>query len=174
MSNRPSMPTSLRAAATGRTREEAPADGSIRLPAPSQQALPFGEQQRVSDDTTDLYSVVRAAIERAGGIEWLTAALDREPSYVSKISEGLNRREGRHAQLDWLAPLLRDPRAARELLTGLCALCGFEPPQPRRVVTREEVATAILDVLADAGDVGEALRERVARRLGTDVGAVRL
>jgi 16S rRNA C967 or C1407 C5-methylase (RsmB/RsmF family) len=137
-------------------------------------SLPFGAQQRVSDDTTALYAVVRLAIEKAGGIDWLTSALDREPSYVSKISEGLNRREGRHAHLDWLAPLLSDPIAARELLTGLCGLCGYEPPQRRRVATREEVAAAVLDVLAEAGEVGEALRERVARRLGTDVGAVRL
>jgi hypothetical protein len=127
----------------------------------------------LDDDTTGLYAAVRAAIVEAGGVDWLAEALDREPSYSSKVSEGVNRRDGRHAHVDWIAPLLDDPAAMAILLGWLCERAGFEAPRRRKTITREEFAAELLAEVDESGALGEALKERVARRLGVRVDQVK-
>lgn len=120
-----------------------------------------------------LYAAFRAAMEAAGGMDWLVATLDREPSYASRISDALGRRDHRHLIADWFVPLLHDAEGARVLLSALADMAGYEPPKPKRVATRDELLSALLDELEDAGNVGAAVKERAAKRINTDAGAFR-
>ena len=141
--------------------------------ATEQQAFVWDHKQTVFDDISGLYAMARAAITAAGGLDWLASALDREPSYSSKISEALNRRDERRVHLDWLAPLLSDAKAMELILGWLCERGGFEPPKRKRVATRDELYGALLEAVEESGPAGEALKERAAKRLGTDKGAFR-
>ncbi len=128
---------------------------------------------RASDGTRDIYAAFRAAMEAAGGLDWLVATLDREPSYGSRISDALGRRDHRYLIADWFVPLLHDAQGAAILLAALANMAGYEPPKPKRVATRDELLSALLDEIEDAGGVGAALKERAAKRIGTDSGAFR-
>jgi hypothetical protein len=148
-------------------------NASRAIPSHTQTAFDWSARALVGEDTTALYAAFAAAVRAAGGVEWLAAALDREPSYSSKLSEGTNRRDGRHVHLDWLAPLLSDERAISILAEFICDRGGYEPPKKKRVASKDELLTALLDELGEANGVGKAVIERAAKRLGTDSGAFR-
>ncbi len=134
-----------------------------------QAAFDFDARERLWSDQRSLYALFGAMVRVAGGVDWLTAALDKNPFYSSKISEGMNSRNGKHVQLDWLAPLLSDPRATDLLLGWLCERCGYEPPvTQRRKVTDEDYARAAREVLSEIKDDEERgiFRRRMAKKLG--------
>lgn len=157
-------------ASLGSTREaEAQA-----LPARPQLRLAFGNISDRLGDVADLRRLFREMVEIAGGVEWLAISIGKPITYASKISEALAGVDGRHIQLEvWLPPLLEDARAKQLWCAWNNERCGYEAPKPKRVVTRDEMFAALLDELEDAGGVGDALRERAAKRIGTDKGAFR-
>lgn len=136
-------------------------------PTDTQTAFRWAARDQALDDTTQLYALFSAMVNAAGGVDWLVATLDREPSYQSKVSEAMHRREGRYVQLDWLAPLLGDERACELLMGWLSERLGYEPPVRQRPVTIEEQGKALLEVIRELPEeMREPLMARAAKRLG--------
>lgn len=146
---------------------------AVGFPATSHVTAENEQKPNVNQDIHDVYNAFARAVRAVGGFEWLCAALDRPPSYISKMGEALNRDGTRHVHLDWLVPLFDEQEGSRVLLEYLCERCGYEPPRRKRNVTPEELHRALIDELEDAGGVGDAVLERAARRLGVDRGAFR-
>lgn len=146
-------------------------------PGASQTAFSFDEKARMEATQVALREIFARATREAGGVDWLCTALDREPSYVSKIVEALNGVKDRKVQLEWLAPLLDDENAQELLLAWMCERCGFEPPVRRRVEPPvEEINRVAREVIAEIKDEEqrELMRARMARRLGVRPDEVRL
>lgn len=134
------------------------------LPTHTEQAA---HPPSVADAVDDLYLHAKNVIRDGGGIEATAAGLDREPSYAAKISEGINRRNGRTFQLDWLGPHLENTEAMLPLISFLCERAGLEPPVEQRVVTPEQQGKALLDVVRELPEeMREPLIARAAKRLG--------
>jgi hypothetical protein len=113
----------------------------------------------------------------AGGAEWLTAALNREPSYVARVSDAMNERDQRPAQLPWLAPLIDDAAAADLFISWLCEHCGYEPPvKVKREISDTDLNEAAREVISEMKDdeQRDLMRARIAKRLGVRVEDVRL
>jgi predicted DNA-binding transcriptional regulator YafY len=126
-------------------------------------------------DQRQLRALFCAMVTRFGGVDALCAALDRKPSYVSKIVEAMNGEDGRAVQLEWLAPMLRDPRCAELLLEALSDLCGFAPPQRDRVLSEQETKDSAFEVVREMdGITKEAIRQAIAKRKGVRVDDVKL
>jgi len=149
---------------------------SPSLPPTGQRSLPFDKHERLLADHRNLYALAAAMVRKAGGVEWLAAALDREPSYGSKISEGLNERNGKHFQLDWLAPLLDDADASDLLMGWLCERLGYEPPvRVRRDVSEADFARAARELIAEMDpDYAAVQRRKLAKKLGVRIQDVKL
>lgn len=125
------------------------------------------QRARIDRRQRELRALFARMVQKAGGADWLTAMLDQRPSYMSKIVEALHGSDDRKVQLDWLAPLLEDAAAAELLLTALSDWCGFESPVRRRVVSREQLAAAAAEVVAEtSGAMKDAMREAIAKKLG--------
>jgi hypothetical protein len=136
-------------------------------PTDNQTAFRFDAKERTMGDTTQLYALFGAMVRAAGGLDALVAALDREPSYHSKISEAMNRRDGRHVHLDWLAPLLADEDAATLLMDWLSDRLGYEPPVRKRAVSEEEEMRAAREVIREMPEpLKDAYRREMAKKLG--------
>ncbi len=69
--------------------------------------------------------------------------------------------------------MLLDPKGAKELLPALNEIAGCLPPQPKRVASQRELLIALLEEIEESGGLGDALKERAAKRLGTDKGVFR-
>jgi hypothetical protein len=146
-------------------------------PGASQTAFSFDEKARMEATQVTLRQLFGKLVREAGGVDWLCAALDKEPSYASKISEALNGVKDRKVQIDWLAPLLDDEDAAETLLSWLSERCGYEPPVRRRVEPPvDEINRAAREVIAEIKDEEqrELMRARIAKRLGVRPDEVRL
>lgn len=123
--------------------------------------------RKALEDATALYALVGAMVRKIGGIDAWCSRLDREPSYGSKLSEALNRKEGRHIHLEQLAALLDDADAAELLLSWLSERLGYEPPVRQRTVSVEEQGKALLEVIRELPEeMREPLMARAAKRLG--------
>jgi hypothetical protein len=86
----------------------------------------------------DGYEVVRAAVKLFGPQKKLAFALGKDPRYGDRIGEGINREGDHYTYLDWLVPLLRNPRSSEALLQYLCRIAGREMPAPRKTPTKPE------------------------------------
>lgn len=135
---------------------------------PEQLALAFVRRSQRDTDTETLYTVFRRATEAIGGMDILAADLDFPPSYVSKISEGMARREKRRIQLEWLAPLLRHRPSARLIVEEICRIAGYEVPQLKREIESQELLDAIVAKLKKSGELGRAFLEQAALECGVD------
>jgi hypothetical protein len=69
----------------------------------------WNEQLQHDNDVTAGRAITRAMIETTGGIYAVAAALNRAPSYVSKLSEAVNGMNEKHVQL------AREPGRRRDL-----------------------------------------------------------
>lgn len=148
----------------GSHREEA----SRSVPWGSQVPFSFDARTRLSQTHAELRQMFAEAVRRAGGVAALVHALDRRPSYDSKVVEAMNGSGERSIQLDWLAPLLDDPNAAEVIAEYVNRRCGFEPPVRRRQLSQEEIDRAAREVAAEMKDedMREAFRTRMAKKLG--------
>lgn len=142
-------------------------------PARSQLGLGFGAKYRRNEDVTILRAAFRAAVEKAGGVEWLALELNKPIGYASKISEALNGVEGRHIQFEeWLPPLLDNWNAMNVIFGALCERTSRDMPKAKRIATDAERADALVRVLEKAGKAGRALLEEAAEEMGVDLAAV--
>jgi len=133
--------------------------------------LPTTRATDYTNDVGRLYMLAAKLVQLAGGSEWLAAAMDREPSYSSKIREALSGTGERKFHLEMLAPLLRDPDAADFLMTALSEWLEFEPPvRVKRDVTPEAYAQAVKETMAEMDPEYAAIQKRkIAKRLGVRV-----
>jgi hypothetical protein len=139
-------------------------------PRAEQTAFNWAQKKQLEGDQVALRALFGAAVRAAGGIDWLTAALDKQPSYATKIGEAINGYADRKVQLDWFAPLLEDPRAAELILGWLSERCKFEPPIRSRVVDEAEDAKISREILESLPEPQRtAFRQERARRLGVRV-----
>jgi hypothetical protein len=158
--------------AIGSTTPEGPLGGhrvesSQVKPGTEQTAFNWAQKQQLENDQAALRTMFAAAVRAAGGIDWLTAALDKQPSYATKIGEAINGVADRKVQFDWLAPMLDDPRASAIILGWLSERMKFEPPVKSRVVDPAADAAecrAILESLPEPQRT--AFRQERAKRLG--------
>ncbi len=169
----------LRAIGTSVTEEApgSPRDRASPLHAgePVQMSFDSVRSNTMRNDQRQLHALFCAMVTRFGGADALCAALDRKPSYVSKIVEAMNGEDGRAIQVPWFAPMLRDPRCAELLLAALSDICGFAPPQRMRVLSEDELRAAVFDVVhGDDGMIKDAIKQEVARRTGVRVEDVKL
>ncbi len=143
--------------------------------APSLQGdLRFGSKYSHHQDVSELRAVFRAAVMKAGGVEWLALELGHNLAYASKISEALNGVEGRHIQFEaWLPPLLGHWEAMEVLFGYLTERTQREHPKPKRVATDGELLKAIVEKALESGKLGDALIEEAARSIGVNAGAFR-
>lgn len=142
-----------------------------------QKSFRWDAVDRVTDTQEQLRQLFCELVRVGGGAEALVAALNREPSYVARISDAMQGREQRSVQLAWLAPLLDDEDASERLLTWLSARCGYEPPvRARRDVPIEDINAAAREVLAEIKDEEQRdlMKKRIAKKLGVRVEDVRL
>jgi hypothetical protein len=147
---------------TGKHRQE-----DCHLPAQTRLALI--DPQESLDKIADTYDVLRKAVGVYGGRKLLALELGREVDYEAKIANGLNRRDDRHAFVDWLVPLLKHPEAGALLIEWFCALSGFERPKRRPIASDGELLGSLMRVLVESGPLGDDVVKRAAARLGVDV-----
>ena len=148
---------------------------SPKFPAAVQMSFDPVRNDTMQKDQSQLALIFGAMVARFGGVDALVAALNRKPSYVSKITEAMNGGEARAIQLEWMAPMLRDPRCAELLLSCLCEMCGYAPPVFERSLSREQTAETVTEVVAEMdGLMKEAIRAEVAKRRGVRVEDVKL
>jgi len=133
--------------------------------------LPATDATQYRNDVRWLYVVAGEMVRIAGGTDWLAHAMDREPSYGSKIREALAGTGERKFHLEMLAPLLRDTEAAEHLLSRLSELLDFEPPvRVKRETTPEQEAKAHREAIDELDpDMRDLMRRKVARKLGVRV-----
>lgn len=132
----------------------------------------YDREAQLQRDEQALSAMFAAAVRAFGGADALRASLGERENYVARISDAMNGQ--RPWQGRWLGPLLDDPRSAAILLGYLSERADYEPPIPRRKVSREEVAAAALDLIAESGMLRETLRAEIAKRLGVRVEEVKL
>lgn len=148
---------------------------NTQSPEDGQTAFSFDALQRLQGDQLQLRALFGAMLRKAGGADWLAEALNREPSYASKIFDAANGVKNRKVQLDWFAPMLDDPGAAELLLSFLSERCGFQPPVRLRTVTKEQIHEAAAAVLSDMDPiVKKGVRQEIARRLGVRIEDIKL
>lgn len=144
-------------------------------PTTSQTAFSWDRLEKLKADQNQLRALFNAMVRVAGGFDWLAAALNRAPTYENKIRDAANGEGAHKVQLDWFAPLLEDTKAVEILMGWLSERLNYAPPVKLRTVTREEVAEATAQVVAEMGDtVREAVRAAVAKQLGVRVDEVKL
>jgi hypothetical protein len=145
-------------------------------PGSKQMGFSVVENQQLIADQEFLNDLFQEALKAAGTTEWLTRALNRKPSYETKINDGIAGRDDRSVQLPWLAPLLRDADSAYALIAGLCDRCGFMPPVLAKVAERAELGEAALEVIAEMKDEEqrEVFKKRVAKKCGIRAEDVKL
>jgi hypothetical protein len=148
--------------ATGKQRQE-----DCHLPA--QTALDLVDPQDNLDKISETYEVMRKAVALLGGRKILALELGKEIDYEAKLANGLNRRDDRHAFVDWLVPLMKHPEASGLLLGWFCAIAGYEMPKRRPIASPGEKLDAVLRVLQESGVVGDDVVKRAAQQLGVDV-----
>lgn len=154
--------------ARGRTREEK----SPVLPG-EQAAFQFWDATATMEATSRAYEVMRQTADLETRKK-IAIAVGKTLSYESKVSEGLNRANGVHVQLDWvIAQLVNNPTAAALIIECLTGIAGFEMPERRVKLTETERLRALLRELEESGSVGNGVIERAAKRIGTDAGAFR-
>lgn len=136
--------------------------------------LPLTPMEQLVSDERELEALFAAMVRVAGGVDWLVSAMDKAPSYASKISEGMYGRNGKQVQLRWLAPLLGDPAAVDLLMGWLSERLGYQPPVRERTVSPEEIARAAVEVIGEMGALRDPVREAIAKRLGVRVEDVKL
>lgn len=155
-----------------------PRQVGIREVSAPQLSLSFDADLRRDETLSAVYEVMRRAVGAFGGADALRAALNERESYIATISKALNRVDDngqRKAPIDWLAPLLLDPGAAYELISGMCRLAGYEPPVEQREVDEQSVAGAALRLLRESPDWHrDGVRAQLARMLGVAPGRVPL
>jgi hypothetical protein len=130
--------------------------------------LPFlwnAEAQRHAD-VAALRALFRAALQKAGDEVWLASALQKPLAYASKISEAVNAIGDRKIQLEWLAPMLQDPRAQDLIVAWVCDRCGFEQPERRKQAGDQDELEAFRKLAREPGPLGEVLRTHVDKALG--------
>lgn len=141
-------------------------------PSQGQTAFRFDHTVGLGERTDALYAAFRRAVQEMGGYDRLLYRLNKKPTYISRLSDGMARKEKRHVQLDWIAGL--EPAAADVFLAALCEVFGYAAPSPKRaVVPQGELHQALLEELDEDGRIGRDILERAAKRCGTDVGAFR-
>lgn len=113
------------------------------MKAPDQVLMPFyapsAKQQNARAGASweeEILPVVRSAIERLT-LKECASLFDASPS---NISDALAERDRKRPALEWLVALLvAAPHATKlELLTALCNVAGYMPPERKRVLTAEE------------------------------------
>lgn len=165
------MDSTLHEGAPGSNRGNA----SPLRPAAVQMSFDPVRNDTMQKDQSVLAALFVAMVAKFGGVDALVSALNRKPSYVSKITEAMNGGEGRAIQLEWLAPMLRDPRCAELLLSCLSEVCGYAPPVFERALTPEQTAETVTEVVAEmSGLVRESIRAEVAKRRGVRIEDVKL
>lgn len=141
---------------------------------PEQQHLRFGDLHALRERTAKLSQRIAAALTELGGLDWAAVALGHKASYASKLSEALHGVDGRKPAIDTLLLVLsQGGEEARAVLALLCDVAGCEAPRPKRLATDAEIVAALSAEVDDAGPIGKALLQRIAARLGCDVGSVR-
>lgn len=145
-------------------------------PGPKQMGFSFEQQRRLEGNQDFLNELFRDALKAAGTVEWLTRALNRKPSYESKINDAIAGRDDRNVQFEWLAPLLDDPDAADVIVTRFNERCGYMPPVRRKVAERSELGEAALEVMAEIKDEEqrELFKRRIAKKVGVRADDVKL
>lgn len=138
---------------------------------PAQTELGLIDVQENLDQISETYEVHRKAVGIYGGRKKLAIATGNPIDYEADVSNGLNRRHGRHAFIDWRVPLLKHPEAGSLLIAWDCAMGGFEIPKRRPVASAGEKLDAILRVLGESGGIGDDVVKRAAAQLGVDVGS---
>lgn len=129
----------------------------------------------IAEHLAGIYRAWQEAVDEAGGTVWLAASMEKSHPGVSlRVRHALDSKgEVQKSTLDMLAHVGPDAKARMVFLAGLCELWGCEPPQLKRIVTDAEIGRATVEELEEAGKIGEALKQRIAKRLGCDVGAIR-
>jgi len=122
-----------------------------------------------------VYSAAMEAAEQFGGVTKL-AAFGEQP--IPKLSARFRRGDDgkgnrQYGRFDDIAIIACDREARTVFLAALAEAWGFEPPQPKRVLTEREQLVALLDELADSNGIGKDILKRAAKRAGTDAGAFR-
>ena len=171
MSTRPSTPRSL----PHERPQSDPKMGSGVVGGGEQLALQLRETGTISQHIDGIYQAFQQAVERAGGVVWLAASMEKPlPGVSLKVRHAPDSKgETQRATLDMLGHVGADPGARLTFLAALCDLWGCEPPELKRIATTEEKYEALLAEIEDANGVGKSIVERAARRLGTDAGAFR-
>lgn len=142
---------------------------------PTQVPLRMSDVQRIRDQTTALSSRMLTAVSALGGLDWAAVALGRKMTYSSKLSEAFGGVDNRRPTIDVLLLILsQGGDEAAEVLRFLCCdVAGREMPRTKHVATDAEITAALRQEIDDTGPAGKALAERIAARLGVDVGSVK-
>lgn len=135
--------------------------------APGQLALVYDREVERENDEKALRDMFRLAVNAFGGADALRAELGEAPSYLSKISEAMVGE--RPVQGRWLIPLLACKKAGPIVANWINRRAGFAAPAPTRVVTREQIAEALLAVVLENPMLWSATRPEIAHRLNVDV-----
>jgi hypothetical protein len=166
----PSMRKSLPEVPTGRHRQEYIRD----LPRNAQPELSFPDPQPHKDAISDGYETLRQAVTVSGGRKLLALSLGKDIDYESKISNGLNRSDDRHAFFDWLFPLLAHREAGPLLLALFCRVAKHEMPvRLPDTFSIEDENRALRAALKRRGKLEDDILEEAAEELGTDVASLR-
>lgn len=148
---------------------------SRAIPAHTQSAFTFYLNERRKGVTYQLYAVAAAMFRawakgRKEPYEDWARALNRPPSYASKLHEALHREPGRFLHLDYIAPFFENEEAETIWVEFQCELTRREPPIKKREITAEQDAAAEHEVI---DELPEELREmiclRKAKKLGVRV-----
>jgi hypothetical protein len=153
---------------TGKVRQE-----DCATPSPTQESFEWIDVQASLDQIAETYEVMRKAVTVFGGRGKLALHLGEAIDYEAHISNGLNRRHGKHAFVDYLVPLLSHPEAGSLLIEWMCVVAGYEKPKRRAIAREAELLRALVEELGESGSMGEHAIERAAKRIGTDKGAFR-
>lgn len=121
---------------------------------------------RKHDDVSDMRGMLKTIAVDAGGLQWLAAHLDVQPSIVSRAFNGI---DGYEVNLRHLAALLDEPSFALLFVKWLCLRTGHEPPVKRRADRpAEEKLAALVKAARKAGVAGSALLDAAADELDID------
>jgi hypothetical protein len=154
------------------------ATGSLRqedcLDSPGRDLLGAIDVQANLDTISETYEVIRKAVGLFGKRSVLAMALGEALDYEAHIANGLNRRNDRHAFIDWLIPLLKHPSAGALIVEWICAVAGYDRPLRRRPPSDAQKYRALLQRVIASGEAGEDLLRRAATDLGVDVGSLKL
>ena len=125
------------------------------------------------DTIAETYDVLRKAVSVFGKRLLLAMALGESIEYEPHLANGLNRKNDRHAFVDWLIPLLKHPEAGSLLIEWFCVVAGYDKPTRRRPPSEAQRYKALLHRVLASGEAGEELLRRTASDLGVDVGSLK-